>query len=243
MPQEACYSSLAMPDRAPTLPKAATAPAKAAVPSLNARKQQMVRDAIWNAAIDLFAEKGFDETTVEDIARAAGTSRRSFFRYFASKNDLMAQPIVSYGNVLTESILHCPAGLPLPEVVRHVVREVTQRSAMFPRARKVMAIAEKYPAAREAQMARVAGLQEAVEAAFAERCRRSGSDDLTVHVAAGLTLLVLSATFRAWFEHPRGGIAAATEQVFAALGQLVGEPSSRSRTPRFSSDRSARKRP
>jgi AcrR family transcriptional regulator len=233
-----------MPERASTSPKAATASTKAAVPSLNVRKQQMVRDAIWDAAIDLIAEKGFDETTVEDIARAAGTSRRSFFRYFASKNDLMAQPIVSYGNVLTESILHCPAGLPLPEVVRHVVREVTQLSVTFPRARKVMAIAEKYPAAREAQMARVAGLQEAVEAAFVERGRRSGSDELTVHVAAGLTLLVLNATFRAWFEHPRGGIAAAAEQVFAVLGQLVGDASSQSRKgrPRSSPASPARKR-
>lgn len=233
-----------MPDRVNTSRKAATAPANAAVSSLNVRKQQMVRDAIWDAAIDLFAGKGFDETTVEDIARAAGTSRRSFFRYFASKNDLMAQPIVSYGNVLTESILHCPSGLPLPAVVRHVVHEVTQLSAAYPQARKVMAIAEKYPAAREAQAARVAGLQEAVEAAFAERCRRSGDDDLTVHVVAGLTLLVLSATFRAWFEKDRKGIAASAEQVFAVLGQLVGDASPRARTrrPRSSSARSVREK-
>src|SRR5437899_1533793 len=52
------------------------------VPTLQARKQRLVRDAIWDAAIDLFAQEGFDETTVDDIARAAGVSRRSFFRYF-----------------------------------------------------------------------------------------------------------------------------------------------------------------
>ena len=49
---------------------------------LQARKQEFVRDAIWTAAIDLFAEKGFEETTVDDIVAAAGTSRRTFFRYF-----------------------------------------------------------------------------------------------------------------------------------------------------------------
>lgn len=40
--------------------------------SFQSRKQQFVRDAIYDAAIGLFAEKGFDEVTVEEIARAAG---------------------------------------------------------------------------------------------------------------------------------------------------------------------------
>lgn len=41
-----------------------------------------------HVGLQLFLERGFDETTVDDIAAAAGIGRRTFFRYFASKNDL-----------------------------------------------------------------------------------------------------------------------------------------------------------
>lgn len=44
--------------------------------------------AIERAAFDLFDERGFEATTVEDIARAAGIGRRTLFRYFPSKNDI-----------------------------------------------------------------------------------------------------------------------------------------------------------
>ena len=59
--------------------------------SLQERKQEFARNAIWDSAIDLFFEKGFDETTVDEIAARAGTSRRSFFRHFESKSGQDAQ--------------------------------------------------------------------------------------------------------------------------------------------------------
>src|SRR5690348_12762510 len=114
------------------------------VPTLQARKQELVREAIWDAATDLFAEKGFDETTVDDIAEAAGVSRRSFFRYFASKNDLMAHAMVNYAAELTAAIEACPPSWSLAEVFRETVLRVTQRSAAHPRSRKIMAIVTRY---------------------------------------------------------------------------------------------------
>src|ERR1700691_2282345 len=92
--------------------------------TLQVRKQQLVRDAIYDAAIELFAVKGFDETTVEEVAQAAGVSRRSFFRYFASKDDLLAQNVVNFGSVLAATITACPQALTRLETVGETVLPV-----------------------------------------------------------------------------------------------------------------------
>lgn len=193
------------------------------VPTLQARKQQLVRDAIWDAAIELFTHKGFDETTVDDIAHAAGTSRRSFFRYFESKSDLMAQPIVNYVTSLTDTIQTCPPTDSLAEVFRYTVLQVALHSAAQPRARQIMEIAAKFPAAREAQIARLAEVQEYIADAFAQRCRKGSNERLTANLLAGLTLSVLGAAFRSWFDNGHEDIGAAVDQAFATLRELVCE--------------------
>lgn len=53
------------------------------------RKRATSRSELEHAAFELFAERGFDDTTVDDIARAAGIGRRTFFNYFDSKNDVV----------------------------------------------------------------------------------------------------------------------------------------------------------
>ncbi|MGH3951162.1 MAG: mycofactocin system transcriptional regulator [Pseudonocardiaceae bacterium] len=75
------------------------------------------------AAFELFDRNGFDATTVDDIARVAGIGRRTFFRYFGSKNDVV------WGN-FSEQLAHmraqfaaCPAEQPLMDALRVVVVE------------------------------------------------------------------------------------------------------------------------
>ena len=191
--------------------------------TLQARKQQAVRDAIWDAATDLFADQGFDAVTVDDIALAAGVARRSFFRYFASKSDLMAHGMVNYGAELTAAIDACPRSWPLHQVFRETVLRVAQKTASYPRARKIMAIVTKYPAARAAELSRFAEVQELVATAYARRCGKSRKDRLTASLLAGLTLQVAGVTVRWWFEHGEPDITATVDQAFATLGHILGE--------------------
>jgi AcrR family transcriptional regulator len=72
------------------LPPAKAEPAASAgVPGLRERKRQQTRERLTRAAMALFLERGFEATTLDDIAAAADISRRSFFHYFASKEDVV----------------------------------------------------------------------------------------------------------------------------------------------------------
>lgn len=59
------------------------------LPGLRERKRQQTRERLVEAAMTLFLERGFEATTLDDIAAAADISRRSFFHYFASKEDVV----------------------------------------------------------------------------------------------------------------------------------------------------------
>lgn len=65
------------------------APGAGCEPTLRERKKQRTRKAISDAATDLFAERGFDAVTVDDVAEAADVSRKTVFNYFRCKEDLL----------------------------------------------------------------------------------------------------------------------------------------------------------
>lgn len=57
--------------------------------ALRERKKDQTREALAKAAFELFSQKGFEATTAAEIAAAANVSRRTFFRYFPSKDELL----------------------------------------------------------------------------------------------------------------------------------------------------------
>ncbi|GLH99177.1 TetR family transcriptional regulator [Phytohabitans aurantiacus] len=69
----------------------------------------MVRSLLARTAIDLFATKGYDNTTLEEVAAAAGISRRTLFNYFGSKEDLALSGLAEQGDLIAARLAERPA--------------------------------------------------------------------------------------------------------------------------------------
>jgi AcrR family transcriptional regulator len=197
------------------------APAAAEVNPLHTRKQDFVRGTIWDAAIDLFAGAGFEESTIDDIARAAGVSTRTFFRYFSSKNDLMGQGMIRYAALLSDAIHSAPKTVSPLQIVRYTAQRVASEAAAEPRVRQIMKIAGSSVAAREAQLSRRAEVEDAVTRSFAVRCRTAPGDEVTPRLLTGVTLSILDVSFREWAKSGERDIAVIVDEVLDTLTALA----------------------
>jgi AcrR family transcriptional regulator len=88
------------------------------------RTRQMASREILETALRLFTEQGYDETTIAQIAREAGVSQRTLFRYFGTKEDLLGGNQDRFGQVLTDTISELPAEAGVWEALRAGVAAV-----------------------------------------------------------------------------------------------------------------------
>ncbi|QIJ62361.1 TetR family transcriptional regulator [Streptomyces sp. JB150] len=92
-------------------------------PGLRERKKQRTRDALIRAALELFTTRGYEQTTVDEIAAAVDVSQRTFFRYFAGKEEaaLAAQQLAM--DHFVQALRARPAHEPPLEAMRRAVQE------------------------------------------------------------------------------------------------------------------------
>src|SRR3954453_13340314 len=83
------------------------------------RKKQRTREAIVDAAFTLFAEKGFEATTVEEIADLVAVPSRTFFRYFSSKEDVVLTFHEEQSDAMKAALAAQPPDTPVVTAMRN----------------------------------------------------------------------------------------------------------------------------
>lgn len=94
---------------------------------LRERNRRETQQRIADVAMELFVANGFEATTLDEIAAVAGISRRTFFHYFRSKDDLLLAHLEGYSDALKAAVLkHSVAAAPI-DVVEDAITELSTR--------------------------------------------------------------------------------------------------------------------
>jgi AcrR family transcriptional regulator len=94
-------------------------------PGLRERKKQQTRETIARVALELFAEHGYEETTLADIADAADVSKRTIFAYFESKEDILFCDEPTIYEQLKDKLEHRPAGSTTVDALREFLTTIS----------------------------------------------------------------------------------------------------------------------
>lgn len=95
------------------------------------RNKQRTREALIEAAVELFADKGYEHTAVREITDAADVSERTFFRYFASKEDLVLSFIRDEAHQFAVALAARPPAEEPFTAIRNAYRDSVRRQTAF----------------------------------------------------------------------------------------------------------------
>lgn len=173
-----------------------------AMPRGRGRPRRTTRAQVTATALELFAERGFEETTVEEIAAALGIGRRTLFRYFPSKNDIVWGDFDQVLERLRTLLADTDPALPVLEAVASAaVASNRYPPEALPELRLRMRLITGVPALQAHSMVRYAAWRAVIAEFVAERLRQQPDDlvPLTVgHAALGTSM----AAFERWLAHP-----------------------------------------
>ncbi len=186
---------------APAAP--AAAPSRPRHPGGQPGRRRVTSQAeLEQAAFALFAAYGFEATTVDEIAAAAGIGRRTFFRYFPSKNDIPWGAFEAELERMRVRLKACPAQVPLMEAIRVALIDFNQVTpAQVPLHRRRMELILRVPALLAHSTLRFAAWRAVIAEFVAERSGRR-PDDLAPQAIAHAVLGVAIAAYERWLDDP-----------------------------------------
>jgi TetR/AcrR family transcriptional regulator, regulator of mycofactocin system len=177
------------------------------------------RSAVSRTALEMFAEHGFEETTVDDIAEALGVSRRTLFRYFASKNDMVWGDFDWVLGRLRRCLDATAADEPLHEALRRAAVESNRyEDEQLPELRIRMRLITGVPALQAHSALRYAEWRDVIAEWVAKRVGCAPGDlipQTVAHAALGTSM----AAFLVWVDDPSSDLVANLERAYRLLGE------------------------
>jgi len=166
---------------------------------LRERKKARTRASLREHALRLFRERGYQNTTVEQIAAAAEVSPSTFFRYFPTKEDLVLQDDMD--TRMITALDQQPAGLGPVAAVRAAARQVfaSYSAADMDLIRETTRLTMTVPEIRARALDEFARTITVVAEAVAKRAGRD-PEDLAVRTAAGAIIGVIMSITMPWQE-------------------------------------------
>lgn len=160
------------------------------------RWQPGAPERLQKAALELFATRGFEQTTATEIAQSVGLTERTFFRHFSDKREVLFHGQDLLVQAFRDGVTAAPDGASPIEIVAYALRS----SAAFfpddrrPHSRLRQSVIDKNPALLEREVHKLAVLATTV----AEALRARGVDDLAATLAAESGATVFRSAFTQW---------------------------------------------
>ena len=177
---------------------------------------------IERVAFGLFARRGFDETTVEDIAAAAGIGRRTFFRYFASKNDVVWGDFDAGLQHFADALEQADPDRPWMDELRAAVVDFNSLDPeLVPLHRDRMELILHVPALQAYATLMYARWRDVVTRFVAERTGQK-PDDLHPRLVGHTALAAAVAAYEQWLAEPGSELAGLLDASMSHLTEGLG---------------------
>jgi AcrR family transcriptional regulator len=187
--------------------------------SLHKRTKDRMRAETASIGIQLFLEHGFDNVTVEDICAAAGLSRRSFFRYFSAKEEIVMSVFADLADRGWRAFLHRPVDDALWAALRHSMDPMIEWAAADPdRAVAIIRLIDASPSLRAAFLDRVDSWRKLLAGVVSRRLGLEAANDLYAAVVAAAAMGAFVSGTRAWADAGgRDPLGELFDEAFAAV--------------------------
>jgi len=181
------------------------------------RRRVTSRAELEQTAFGLFDSRGFDATTVDEIAAAAGIGRRTFFRYFPSKNDIPWGAFEVELERMRVRLKASPPEVPLMDAIRVALIDFNRvEPGTEPLHRRRMELILRVPALLAHSTLRFAAWRAVIAEFAAERTGRR-PDDLAPQAIAHAVLGVAVAAYEHWLDDPAADLGALLDDAMRQL--------------------------